>query len=835
MAGRQEPFGEQLRRHREAAGFSQEQLAAQAGLSANAIGALERGERKRPYPDTLRRLAEALGLDEDARASWSAALRPVAEDAPAVEVVGTGWNARFELPGEPTPIIGRDRELDLLCDLLRPGTRVLTLVGPGGVGKTRLALSLARRVADQYADGAVWVELAPLTDHTLVLASVGRAIGLHDAGGADLATTLRASLRHRQVLLVLDNMEHLLGAVPDLAQLLLSCPGLHLLTTSRAPLRLRGEQEYHVPSLQAPPAEQVGDEREVAAFPAVDLFVSRAQQKDPSFALAGQHHAVATICRRLDGMPLALELVAARTRTLTPAEILTRLDDPLTLLVGGSRDLPERQQTMRAAIAWSEQLLDPAEQTMLRRLAVFTGGWTLTAAEAVCGEGLEEAGAVLDLMDVLVEQSLVAAHPTAQGMRYLMLEPVRQYACERLAATGESAPVRQRHARYFVGLAEEAGHELEGRAGQASWVERLDQELDNLRGALGWGEETPGEEASETILRLAAAPWRFWEMRWQVEEGRRWLSAGLARSENVPPDLRAMALNAAGNLARDQADHDQAVAYHEQCLAIRRSLGDTRGIASSLNNLGVVARDRGDAARTLELCQEAFTLFRDAGDHHGAAIALISLGHAATQQGDLARARTFYEGSLARFRPADDHWHTAWVLTYLAEVLVFDGDLDSALRLAEEALRMHREGGDPWGVGSALVALGRIEEARGVLDGAAARYAEALSRFASAGVDRAAPACVADLAGVALARGDHEVAARLAGASRAWQARTGMRRAPLPQTDRSDVLDPLAVGPHSAAWQAGAALSREQVLLEAAAVPVVTEASSRRHRTKRAT
>ncbi|MDP2771960.1 MAG: helix-turn-helix domain-containing protein, partial [Nocardioides sp.] len=366
MAGRQEPFGERLRRQREAAGYSQEQLAQRAGLSANAIGALERGERKRPYPDTLRRLAEALGLDEESRASWSATLRPVAGEPPAVGVVGPGWSAGLELPGEPTPIIGRDRELDALCDLLRPGTRVLTLVGPGGVGKTRLALSLARRVADQYADGAVWVELAPLTDHTLVLSTVGRAIGLHDAGSADVTTTLRSSLRHRQTLLVLDNMEHLLGAVPDLAQLLVSCPGLHLLATSRAPLRLRGEQEYQVPPLQSPPAEQARSERELAAFPAVHFFVSQAKRKDRSFTLAGQHHDVAAICRRLGGLPLALELVAARTRTLTPAEILARLDDPLTLLVGGSRDLPERQQTMRAAISWSEELLDPAEQSMFR-------------------------------------------------------------------------------------------------------------------------------------------------------------------------------------------------------------------------------------------------------------------------------------------------------------------------------------------------------------------------------------------------------------------------------------------------------------------------------------
>jgi predicted ATPase/transcriptional regulator with XRE-family HTH domain len=828
MAGRQEPFGEQLRRHREAAGYSQEQLAERAGLSANAIGALERGERKRPYPDTLRRLAQALDLGEETRAALSAALRPVPDDPPAVAVVGQEWAAANPLPAEPTPIIGRDRELEVLTGLLGAGTRVLTLVGPGGVGKTRLALSLARRVVDEYADGVVWVELAPVADHTLVLSTVGRAIGLHDAGGADVVGVLRSWLRDRQALLVLDNMEHLLGAVPDLAQLLLSCPGLHVLATSRAPLRLRGEQEYHLPALEVPPAEQAAGDRELATFSAVHLFVVQAQQKDPSFALDGQDQAVAAICRRLDGLPLALELVAARTRTLAPAEILARLDDPLSLLVGGARDMPERQQTMRAAISWSEELLDPAERTMFRRLAVFTGGWTLPAAEAVCGAGLQEAGAVLDLVDVLVEQSLVSAHPTADGTRYLMLEPVRQYAHERLVETGEAAATQLRHARYFLALAEEAAGELEGRAEQASWAERLDRELANLRGALAWGEQTPGDEAAETLLRLAAALWRFWEMRWHVEEGRRWLSAALARSDQAPPILRARALNAAGNLARDEGDHDQATAYHEQCLAIRRTLGDTRGVAASLNNLGVIARDRGDGARTLELCQEACALFRQAGDDHGAAIALISLGYGATLQGDLARARAFYEESLAQFRPAGDHWHTAWVLTYLAEVMLFDDDLDSALSLAEDALEAHREAGDPSGVGISLNLLGRVDEARGELDGGAAKYAEALRHLASAGVEQEIPACLADLAGVVLARGDRDAAARLAGASRAWQARVGLPRSPLPQSDRSAVLDTLAVGPHAAAWQEGAALAREQVLGEAAALAATTTAPSRR-------
>lgn len=812
-AGRRESFGDRLRRHREAAGFSQEQLAERAGLSPNAVGALERGERKRPYPDTVRRLAEALGLDDEVRATWTAALRPPAVPGPAGQAL---HGPRPELPGEPTPIIGRDDDLDALTGLLA-GARVLTLVGPGGVGKTRLALSLARRVEDQYADGVAWVELAPVTDHTLVLSSIARALGLHEAGGADMASTLRSWLRDRDVLLVLDNTEHLLGAVPDLAQLLLACPGLRLLATSRAPLRLRGEQEVHLPPLQVPPSEVVPGDRGAAAFPAVRLFLSCAQQKDPGFALDGQEPAVAAICRRLDGLPLALELVAARTRTLAPAEILARLDDPLSLLVGGSRDAPARQQTMRAAISWSEELLSPPEQAMLRRLSVFTGGWTLRAAEAVCGGELQEAGA-LDLLDVLVEQSLVSVQVAPRGTRYTMLEPVRQYARERLVAAGEADAVQLRHAQHFLALAERAAQGLEGQADQAAWVGQLDEELDNLRGAMAWCEHASGAEAAETIARLTAALWRYWEMRWYVEEGRRWLAAALTRSELVAPALRAKALNAAGNLARDQGQHDQATAHHEQALAIRRALGDTRGVAASLNNLGVVARDRGDAETTLRLCREACALFRQVGDHHGAAIALISLGNAATRQGDLARARSYYEESLARFRPAEDHWHTAWVLIYLAEVMVFDGDPGAALPLAEEALRIHREAGDPWGVGSGLGVLGRIDEARGDLGGATARFADAVEHLAAAGVERAVPTSLADLAAVVAAAGDHEAAARLAGASRAWQARVGPSRAPLPQSDRSRVLDALAAGPHAAAWQAGAALPPAQVLGEVAAV-----------------
>lgn len=828
MAGRQEPFGAQLRRHREAVGYSQERLAERAGLSANAIGALERGERRRPYPDTVRRLADALGLDVEARQVLSAALHgtnPTAPDHPpqdqtpqdetahpattTPEALGPG----AALPAEPTPLIGREQEAHALQRLLAdPVRRVLTLVGPGGVGKTRLALSLARGVADRHAGGVVWVELAPLGDHTLVLAAIGRAVGLDSPGRADLASALRSWFQDRQVLLVLDNVEHVLGAVPDLAQLLLAAPGLRVLATSRSPLRLRGEQEYPVPPLELPPDEAGQDVEALSAYPAVRFFVWQAQQKDPTFALdARQLQTVTSLCRRLDGLPLAIELVASRVRTLTPAELLARVDDLMPLLVGGARDLPHRQQTMRSALAWSEDLLDAGERALFRRLSVFAGGWTLAAAEAVCAD--DTAVPVLDLLDSLVEQSLVTATHRADGTRYGMLEPIRQYALGQLDDAAELSASRLRHARHYLELAEQSARELEGRSGQAALLERLEQEEDNLRAALSWSEHAA--DGIEIALRLASALWRFWEMRWRVAEGSRWLAGALSRSDGVAPELRAEALNAAGNLARVQGDYDRAIAYHEESLALRRQLGDTCGIGRSLNNLGAVARDRGDSARTLELCQESLQLFQQIGDQHRAAIALISLGTAAAQQHDLARARSFFEESLSLFRASRDDWHIGWVLTYYAEVIVVDGELAGARSLAEESLVSHRTLGDVWGVASALCVLARCDQLEGDLPRAAVRLAEALQLLGGAGVERAVPSVLEDLAGVLAAAGRPADAARLAGAADQWRTGSRLPRQPVQLRELVATLEELRIL-HAAEWRAGSALGRERVLDEAA-------------------
>ncbi|HEV2132574.1 MAG TPA: tetratricopeptide repeat protein, partial [Longimicrobiaceae bacterium] len=566
-------------------------------------------------------------------------------------------------------------------------SRFFTLTGPGGVGKTRLALHVARSVASDYPDGVVWVELAPLGDPALVLPTIARALALEQASSGDLREAMRAWLHGRRVLLVLDNFEHVLDAAEEIASLLHTCPSVHVLVTSRAPLSIRGEQEYVVPPLELPVAGGGYDHGEARVASAVELFAWYARQKNPAFVITRENAAtVATICRRLDGLPLALELAAARIRVLSPAELLARLDRLLPLLVGGSRDLPQRQRTMRAAIDWSHELLGQDEQVLFRRLAVFAGGWMLEAAESLEPEGAGDE--VVDRLGTLIDQSLVTVTQEESGTRYGMLEPIRQYALARLEEHGEAEETRQRHAYYYLMLAERALKEIEGRAGQVEWLRRLDREHDNLRAALAWSEQSP--DGAELGLRLSSALWRFWEVQGHAGEGGSWLSRALERDAHLPPVLRARALTAAGNLARRRAEHDLAKRYHEESLAIYRQLENRRGIALALNNLGVISRDRGEADRAIHLCEESLVLFRDTGNQHGAAIALISLGMAASQQGEYERARTRYEESLALFRASGDSWHIASVQNYLARLMIRQGDLDAARRVAHESLEIYR-------------------------------------------------------------------------------------------------------------------------------------------------
>ncbi|HET8631226.1 MAG TPA: helix-turn-helix domain-containing protein, partial [Thermomicrobiales bacterium] len=591
-------FGPLLRRYRLAAGLTHEELAERARLSARAISALERGERLRPRPATVRLLAAALGLDRAQAGGFLRASQPAAPAAPVNVVVGltpdeamaspscADATPRTNPPFPMTSFVGRERELEALRPLLFTA-RLLTLTGPGGVGKTRLAVRLAARVADDFLDGVAFVSLAELRDADLVLPTTARAFGVlpdrREPGEA-----LAELLHSRRLLLVLDNCEQVAAAAPALGALLAACPRLTILATSRAPLRLAAEQEFPVPPLAVPP-DDAPTPQALVAVEAAALFVARARAVRPDFAVTAENAAaVAALCRRLDGLPLALELAAVRTRILSPAALLDRLKTRLDLLAFGPADAPARQRTLRATLGWSHDLLRPDERALFRLLGVFVGGFTAAAAEAVGATPGDDGAGVLDRLSALVAHGLVHRDDAdGEDGRFGMLETIREYARGHLEASGEGAAAARAHARHFLALAERAHAERAGPR-MAAWLDRLDRDHDNLRAALAWC-EAAGE--AELGLRLAAALFRFWSTRGPLAEGRAWLdrllaAAPAAGASGPATAVRATALLAAGVLAYNQGDLPAARALADASLALRRPLGDAGAIAEALNFAG---------------------------------------------------------------------------------------------------------------------------------------------------------------------------------------------------------------------------------------------------------
>ena len=766
-------FGHRLRRLREAAGLTQEELAGRSGLSPNAISDLERGRRRHPYPHTVRSLADALELPEDERAALIGAVPKRGGAARAApDSAPTGG-----LPEVLSPLIGRERDAAKLGAVLRRGeARLVTLTGPGGVGKTRLALEVARDVAGGFPDGAFFVELAPLGDPDLVLPTVSQAVGLRETGGKASRETLLAYLHRRKLLLVLDNFEHLLGAAPVVASLLGSSAGLVVLASSRAPLRVRGEHEYPVGPLAVPDPSRTTDAESVAASPSAELFARRAREANPAFSLTRKNAAsVAAICWRLDGQPLALELAAARARFLGPTELLARLDR--TLEAGGARDLPERQRTMRATLDWSYGLLPDEERATFRALGVFAGGFTLEAAEYV-GEGIGATDAT-HLLGSLVEQSLVAAETDdGEGARYRMLEPIRQYALEKLEESGEVERVRGRHAEYYLALAQRARPELQGPR-QAEWLDGLAREHDNVRAAitwlLKWGEP-------ERVARIGWGIYDFWFRRGSTGEGLRWMEQVLVEGDALPALARSRALWVISALSFVRGELDRTAAAAAESVAAARAAGDPETLAFALEMQGVAAVSRGDLGTAEAILPEALTLFRERGDPHSISSGLYGLAN-------LALAR---------------------------------GDGDEAVRLAAEGEAISREVGN-WNM---LATCLDIQAMSTRLEGDDARTAELLRESVGlAGMlrdDYNVVYCATGLAGLAARRGRAERAARLFGAAAALSEKTGAGVSwavwrSLNERDLASARTQLDPEEFEEVWAAGRAMTLEEAVAEALA------------------
>jgi predicted ATPase len=683
------------------------------------------------------------------------------------------------LPIQRTPFIGRVSEAAALRELLlRSEVRMVTLTGPGGIGKTRLALHAASEAADGLAGGTHFVPLGSITDTALVVPAVAQAIGVRPSANQPIQDALTDHLRslEQPVLLLLDNFEHLLAAGPLIAGLITSAPNLKVMVTSQSPLHIYGEHEFPVPPLEVADTRHLPSLHQLAKLPAIALFVERAQAVKREFALTAENAAaVATICARLDGLPLAIELAAARVKLLSPAAMQSRLESSLSLLTGGARDLPTRQQTLRGTIDWSFGLLNEAEQRLFRRLSVFVGGCTFEGVEAVCDARQDLGLDVLDGMASMLDKSLVRQVNAAnEEPRFVMLSTIREYALERLRSSPDETVARRAHAAYCIVLAEESS---ETAADQSEWLVHFDAEHDNFRTALDWLTATGNADWG---FRLGAALFRYWEAREYLTEGRERLAALLALpAAKAETRLRAQVLFAAGVLAGEQGDYAGAHAMMEDSLVTARAVQDERCVAIALNAMAVNARDRGELHSSSSLFEQSLAVWRQLGDSVAVARAISNLANVAKLQQDYSRASLLYDECLSIFRRLGDGAGAAWSLNYKGDVACEQHDLQSARALYEQSLAAFRQLADDWGIASVLSDLGNLSRDEGNFAEAQRLYAESLRIFQQLGHKRGIARLLESLATSAAARGDSDFALRMGGAAAALRQGLGARLTPV--------------------------------------------------------
>jgi predicted ATPase/DNA-binding CsgD family transcriptional regulator len=746
---------------------------------------------------------------------------------PPGQPTAPGRAVTSNLPAYLTSLIGREQEVQVVCSFLqRPEIRLLTLTGPGGVGKTRLGVQVATALMNDFANGVCFVSLGPISDPELVIPTIAQALDLPEAGDAGQGQTqplqrLKTYLREKQVLLLLDNFEQVVTVAPSLVELLGACPRLKILVTSRAVLRVQGEYESVVPPLALPALKYPPDTEALSHYAAVALFRQRAQATRPDFHITDANAPViAEICVCLDGLPLAIELAAARIKLLPPEALLARLEHRLQVLTSGTRDLPARQQTLRSTIKWSYELLPADERRLFWRLSVFVGGCTLRAVEAVCGEADAVALDVLDGVASLLDNSLLQQTEQAgDEPRFVMLETIREYGRECLEASGEKEEIRRAHANYYVALAEEAEPTLCS-AERENWVHRLEREHDNIRTALSWSVE---RKEAATALRLGGALWRFWLLHGHLSEGRQWLEKALAVAvPQVPSALRAKALNGAGVLAHYQGDYRQAKVLCEESLALFRELGDKRGMVASLNGLGLIVgqatRARNNYALARALYEESLAIVRELGDIWGIAETLWDFARVAIYQGDHTAGNSLCEESLAIFRELGDQRRIAEILGFLGYMAFYQGNYTTELTSMEESLAIMRELGDRRSSARLLWLLGYAASVQDDYAKARTFYEEALAILQELGIKWFIASCLDGLAGVAVAQSQPEWAAHLLGAAALLREALGVSPPPynLANYERTVATTRAQLGEErfAAAWAEGREMTLEQVLAE---------------------